>query len=107
MIVGVFRPRFRVANPKNDGVIRTWSRIRENNAEAVEFIQAIRAASGMEPFPMPTTKKKASTAATEMDAPADDSSARADRQAAQIAAMMEELGQSKRMAPTTYEKWED
>lgn len=57
MIVGIYRPRFRVANPKNDGVIRTWSRIRENNAESVEFIQAIRAASGMEPFLMPTAKR--------------------------------------------------
>jgi len=70
MIVGVFRPRFRVANPKNDGVIRTWSRIRKNNAEAVEFIQAIRAASGLEPYPMPTTKtKKTSTDATTDMAP--------------------------------------
>lgn len=107
MIVGIFRPRFRVANPKNDGVIRTWSRIRENNAEAIEFIQAIRAASGMEPFPMPTTKKKASATATEMGAPADDSSARADQRAAQIEAILDELGQSKRVAPTAYEKLED
>lgn len=102
MIVGVFRPRFRVANPKNDGVIRTWSRIRENNAESVEFIQAIRAASGMEPFPMPTTKvkKPASTEAPDME-PA------ATTDAQDVAALVEELGQSKRMAPTTYEKWED
>ena len=107
MIVGVFRPRFRVANPKNDGVIRTWSRIRENNAEAVEFIQAIRAANGMEPFPMPTAKKKASTTATEMDSSADDSSTRADQRAAQIKAILDELGQSKRVAPTAYEKWQD
>ena len=107
MIVGIYRPRFRVANPKNDGVIRTWSRIRENNAEAVEFIQAIRAANGMEPFPMPTAKKKASTTATEMDSPADDSSARADQRAAQIEAILDELGQSKRVAPTAYEKWQD
>ena len=69
MIVGIFRPRFRVANPKNDGVIRTWSRIRDNNAEAVEFIQAIRAANSIEPFPMPTTKaKKASAIGIEMAA---------------------------------------
>lgn len=48
MVVGVFRPRFRVANPKNDGVIRAWSRIRDNNAENAEFIQAIRAAYGID-----------------------------------------------------------
>ena len=103
MIVGVFRPRFRVANPKNDGVIRTWSRIRENNAEAVEFIQAIRAASGMEPFQMPATKPKKSSTATEMDAPAGDRDARA----AQFKVVLDELAREKRMASTTYEKWED
>lgn len=58
MVAGIYRPRFRVANPKNDGVIRAWSRIREGNAEAIEFVQAIRAASGLEPFPMPIKKAK-------------------------------------------------
>ena len=110
MIVGIYRPRFRVANPKNDGVIRTWSRIRENNAEAVEFIQAIRAASGMEPFPMPTTKvkKPASTEAPDMEPPAttDTQDARAAQRAAQIEAIMEELAREKRVEPA-YEKWED
>lgn len=106
MIVGVFRPRFRVANPKNDGVIRTWSRIRENNAESVEFIQAIRAASGMEPFPMPTTKvkKPASTEAPDMEPPATTDTQ--DARAAQIEAIMEELAREKRVEPA-YEKWED
>ena len=61
----------------------------------------------MEPFPMPTAKKKASTTATEMDSSADDSSARADQRAAQIKAILDELGQSKRVAPTAYEKWQD
>ena len=105
MIVGIYRPRFRVANPKNDGVIRAWSRIRDNNAESVEFIQAIRAASGMEPFPMPSTKPKkvATTDAADMEAPAYDHQARA----AQIDALMEELASSKRVAPTIYDKWED
>lgn len=106
MIVGIYRPRFRVANPKNDGVIRTWSRIRENNAEAVEFIQAIRAASGMEPFPMPTTKvkKPASTEAPDMEPPATTDTQ--DARAAQIEAIMEELAREKRVEPA-YEKWED
>ena len=105
MIVGVFRPRFRVANPKNDGVIRTWSRIRENNAEAVEFIQAIRAANGMEPFPMPTAKKKASTEAPDMEPPATTDAQHA--RAAQIEAILDELSNDKRMPPTAYESWAD
>lgn len=105
MIVGVFRPRFRVANPKNDGVIRTWSRIRENNAEAVEFIQAIRAANGMEPFPMPTAKKKASTEAPDMEPPAATDAQHA--RAAQIEAILDELSNDKRMPPTAYESWAD
>ena len=94
MIVGVFRPRFRVANPKNDGVIRAWSRIRENNADAVNFIQALRAASGMEPFPMPTPKpKKASTNAADMDVPVGDQDARW----AQLRDLLEEGAKSKRV----------
>ena len=107
MIVGIYRPRFRVANPKNDGVIRTWSRIRENNAEAVEFIQAIRAANGMEPFQMPATKAKkpASTEAPDMEAPA--TTGDQDARAAQFKVVLDELAREKRMASTTYEKWED
>jgi hypothetical protein len=103
MIVGIYRPRFRVANPKNDGVIRTWSRIRENNAEAVEFIQAIRAANGMEPFPMPTAKKKASTEAPDMEPPATTDAQHA--RAAQIEAIRDKLVREKRVAPV-FERFE-
>ena len=99
MIVGIYRPRFRVANPKNDGVIRTWSRIRENNAESVEFIQAIRAANGMEPFQMPTTKAKK----PDMEAPA--TTGDQDARAAQIEAIMDKLVREKRVAPV-FERFE-
>jgi hypothetical protein len=44
MIAGVYRLRFRVANPKNAGVKGAWARIHTNNREAFELVQAIRAA---------------------------------------------------------------
>ena len=44
MIAGVYRLRFRVANPKNAGVKGAWARIHQNNREAFELVQAIRAA---------------------------------------------------------------
>jgi hypothetical protein len=106
MIVGIFRPLFRVANPKNDGVIRTWSRIRENNAEAIEFIHAIRAANGLEEYPMPKAKKTSNptaAAGTDMPVPTDDHAARS----AQIDALMDSLTRSKRVAPASREEWEE
>ena len=45
MIAGVYRLRFRVANPKNAGVKDAWARIHTNNREAFELVQAIRAAN--------------------------------------------------------------
>ena len=45
MIAGVYRLRFRVANPKNAGVKGAWARIHTNNREAFELVQAIRAAN--------------------------------------------------------------
>ena len=45
MIAGVYRLRFRVANPKNAGVKGAWARIHQNNREAFELVQAIRAAN--------------------------------------------------------------
>lgn len=106
MIVGVFRPRFRVANPKNDGVIRTWSRIRENNAETVEFIQAIRAASGLEAYPMPSTKakKKASTDTTAGMAPEGDHH----EHAARVDALMEQANAKRDDEdPRSFTEWWD
>ena len=45
MIAGIYRLRFRVANPKNAGVKGAWARIYQNNREAFELVQAIRAAN--------------------------------------------------------------
>jgi len=45
MIAGVYRLRFRVANPKNAGVKGAWARIHQNKREAFELVQAIRAAN--------------------------------------------------------------
>ena len=47
MIAGVYRLRFRVANPKNAGVKGAWARIHTNNREAFELVQAIRAANNL------------------------------------------------------------
>ena len=47
MIAGIYRLRFRVANPKNAGVKGAWARIHTNNREAFELVQAIRAANNM------------------------------------------------------------
>lgn len=45
MIAGIYRLRFRVANPKNAGVKGAWARIHQNNREAFDLVQAIRAAN--------------------------------------------------------------
>lgn len=45
MIAGIYRLRFRVANPKNAGVKGAWARIHTNNREAFELVNAIRAAN--------------------------------------------------------------
>jgi hypothetical protein len=50
MIVGIFRPRFRVSNPKNAGVRGAWSRIIEGNRDAFELVQRIRVANGLQPL---------------------------------------------------------
>jgi hypothetical protein len=47
MITGIYRLRFRVANPKNAGVKGAWARIHQNNREAFELVQAIRAANNL------------------------------------------------------------
>lgn len=53
MIVGIYRPRFRVSNPKNAGVKETWARIRANQREALELINKLRESKGLEAMPMP------------------------------------------------------
>ena len=55
MVAGIFRPRFRVANPKNAGVQDVWSGIKARNREHFDFIQAIRAARKLPPAVSPFT----------------------------------------------------
>jgi hypothetical protein len=48
MIAGIFRLRFRVANPKNVGVKDAWARIGDNNRSAFEQVQRVRQANKLE-----------------------------------------------------------
>lgn len=65
MVAGIFRPRFRVANPKNAGVQDVWSGIKARNREHFDFIQAIRAARKLPPAVSPfTDTARAALAAT-------------------------------------------
>lgn len=52
MIAGIFRLRFRVANPKNVGVKDAWSRIGDNNRSAFERVQRIRQANKLDLLPV-------------------------------------------------------
>lgn len=101
MIVGIFRPRFRVANPRNDGVIRAWSRIRESNAEAIDFVQAIRQANGLEPFPMPAADPKKTPKADEASPEYDHLA-----QAAKVDALMDRLAHKRFGQPSNPEELE-
>ena len=58
MIAGVYRLRFRVANPKNAGVKGAWARIHVNNREAFDLVQAIRAANKLPALIPPWEAKK-------------------------------------------------
>ena len=64
MIAGVYRLRFRVANPKNAGVKGAWARIHTNNREAFELVQAIREANKLPALVPPWEANKPQAAAT-------------------------------------------
>jgi hypothetical protein len=72
MIAGIYRMRFRVANPKNAGVRDAWSRIRQGNRDMYEFINAVRAFNKL-PLLLPPWEAaaRAATAAPKVP-PADD-----------------------------------
>ena len=53
MIAGLYRLRFRVANSKNAGVKGAWARIHQNNREAFDLVQSIRAANKLQPLTPP------------------------------------------------------
>ncbi len=59
MIAGIYRLRFRVANPKNAGVKGAWAGIHQRNREALELVNSIRVASKLEPLTSPKEKAKA------------------------------------------------
>lgn len=53
MIAGIYRLRFRVANAKNAGVKSAWARIHQNNRDAFDLVQRVRAASKLAPLTPP------------------------------------------------------
>lgn len=56
MIAGIYRLRFRPANPKNAGVRDAWARIREGNRQGLKWINACRKAAHLEPLGKPPHK---------------------------------------------------
>jgi hypothetical protein len=59
MIAGIYRLRFRVANPKNAGVKGAWAGIHQRNREALELVNSIRVASKREPLKSPKARAEA------------------------------------------------
>lgn len=59
MIAGIYRLRFRVANPKNAGVKGAWAGIHQRNREALELVNSIRVASELEPLTSPNAQAEA------------------------------------------------
>lgn len=57
MIAGIYRLRFRVANPKNAGVKGAWAGIHQRNREALDLVNQIRSASKLEQLTSPKVKK--------------------------------------------------
>lgn len=59
MVAGIYRLRFRVANPKNAGVKGAWAGIHQRNREALDLVNSIRSASGREPLTSPKAQAEA------------------------------------------------
>lgn len=59
MIAGIYRLRFRVANPKNAGVKGAWAGILQRNREALELVNSIRDAAKLEPLTSPKAQAEA------------------------------------------------
>jgi hypothetical protein len=67
MIAGIYRLRFRVANPKNAGVKGAWTRIRSGNRDAFDLINRVRKANRLDALQSPSeTVEKAKSAAAEV-----------------------------------------
>jgi hypothetical protein len=69
MIAGIFRLRFRVANPKNVGVKGTWARIRVDNRDAFQFIQRVRTRNGLAELPAPWEQRQTQLTEPELKIP--------------------------------------
>lgn len=59
MIAGIYRLRFKVANPKNAGVRGAWAGIHQRNREALELVNSIRIAAKREPLTSPKARAEA------------------------------------------------
>jgi hypothetical protein len=72
-VAGIYRLRFRVANPKNAGVKGAWARIHQGNRWALEFINKVRQANKLPPLPAPwdQAKKARDAKATKAGPPRD------------------------------------
>jgi hypothetical protein len=67
MVVGIYRLRFRPANPKNAGIKGAWAKIHEGNRRALELINAVRNHAGLPELPAPgVVAAKARAAAAEV-----------------------------------------
>jgi hypothetical protein len=67
MVIGIYRLRFRAANPKNAGIKGAWAKIYEGNRRALELINAVRNRAGLPALPAPgDVAAKARAAAAEM-----------------------------------------
>lgn len=58
MIVGIYRLRFRVSNPKNAGVRGAWARIHQNNREAFSLVQNVRTVYKLKPLTPPWESRR-------------------------------------------------
>lgn len=67
MVIGIYRLRFRPANPKNAGIKGAWGKIYEGNRRALELINSIREQANLPALPAPgAVAAKARAAAAEM-----------------------------------------
>jgi hypothetical protein len=67
MLAGIYRLRFRVANTKNAGVKGAWARIHQNNRDAFELIQKVRAVNRLPLLPTTLTRKRDNENASKPD----------------------------------------
>lgn len=67
MVAGIYRLRFRVANTKNAGVKGAWALIHQNNRDAFELIQKVRAVNRLPLLPTTLSRKRDDENASKLD----------------------------------------